>query len=341
LIRIDSIRIEGPANVLKDIDKTRFCTKQSFDSDGVILSDKLNIEGKNINRSGLNSIQFDNRKQTLTVALSSKILAENYYELININTIDQVFDTINKTGIVSIDKSKLDDFAIHMVDFTTNIKGSHKPNDYIQALQLMSLNSRYKVDLYKGKNDDKHKTGIVFTGRQSSFKERCIMYEKITEIVKDKNFISGLKSPLQVINQFSNVLRIENNVCQHRKIREYTNTQNTLISVLNSQAVLPNYKLFQKIKNLSGVQTDLFSFDPDMKLLQIEKIYGQQTIIKELCFDFGLIKDFISKHVKGNISGYVRQYRQIANDLLNSQNQVTGQNENDIIFELENLLKVA
>lgn len=340
MIRIDSIKIEGPADVLKDIDKTRFCTKQSFDPDGVILSDKLNIEGKDINKSGLNSIQFDNRKQTLTVALSSKILAENYYELININTIDQVFDTINKTGIVSIDKSKLDDFAIHTVDFTTNIKGSHKPNDYIQALKLMSLNSRYKVDLYKGKNDDKHKTGIVFTGRQSSFKERCIMYEKITEIVKDKNFISGLKSPLQVINQFSNVLRTENNVCQHRKIREYTNTQNTLLAVLNSQVINPNFKLFQKIKTLSGVQTDLFSYNPDMTLLQIEKRIGRETIIKDLCFDIDLITDFLRKHVKGNVSKYKREYKELANEMLNKTDD-KGQNENDLINEFENLLKVA
>lgn len=340
MIRIDSIKIEGPANVLKDIDKTRFCTKQSFDPDGVILSDKLNIEGKDINRSGLNSIQFDNRKQTLTVALSSKILAENYYELININTIDQVFDTINKTGIVSIDKSKLDDFTIHTVDFTTNIKGSHKPDEYIQALKLMSLNSRYKVDTFKGKNDDKHKTGIVFTGRQSSFKERCIMYEKITEIVKDKNFISGLKSPLQVINQFSNVLRTENNVCQHRKIREYTNTQNTLISVLNSQVINPNFKLFQKIKTLSGVQTDLFSYNPDMTLLQIEKIEGRKQIIKELGFDMDLITDFLRKHVKGNVSNYKKQYRILANELLCKPDD-KGQTENDLINEFENLLKVA
>lgn len=341
MIRIDSIKIEAPDDVLMNIDKSRFDIDMKTDPDGHLVKDILTIDGKNINTIGLNSIQYNNRKNLMSLSLSSKILKDDYFDLININTVDQVFDTINKTGIVEINKSQLDKFKIHTVDFTTNIKGSHKPDDYIQALQLMSLNSRYKVDTFKGAGSNKHKTGIVFTGRQTSFKERCIMYDKHTEIVKDKNFISGLKSPLQVINQFSNVLRIENNVCQHSKVREYTLTDNTLISVLNSQAVLPNYKLFQKIKNLSGVQTDLFSFDPDMKLLQLEKIYGQQTIIKELCFDFGLIKEFISKHVKGNISGYVRQYRQIANDLLNSQNQVTGQNENDIIFELENLLKVA
>ena len=341
MIRIDSIKIEAPNDILSDIDIS--CFDQQIIKDttsGQIKSNLLKLKDES-KKVGLNSILINEKKNTVIMTLSSKILKENYFELININTVGQVFDEINKTGIIKIDDSQANNIIIHSADFTTNLKGTKQPKDYIQALQLMSLNSNYIVTPYTGTGQDKNKNGIVFRGRQKSFKERCIMYHKFDEIIKDKNFIKSLKSPLQVINQFSNVLRIENNVCQHRKIREYTLTDNTLISVLNSQAVLPNYKLFQKIKNLSGVQTDLFSFDPDMKLLQLEKIYGQQTIIKELCFDFGLIKEFISKHVKGNISGYVRKYRQIANDLLNSQNQVTGQNENDLINEFENLLKVA
>jgi hypothetical protein len=328
-------------DVIKNIDKSFAGVEyKPIKKDGVLTSEIYQWKSKDIGVSGINLISFDNKNQNLTLQLSAKVLSENYYDLINVNTIEQVFDNINKTGIVEINKQNASNFKILSCDFTNNIKGDHTPHEYIEACQLMSLNSRYKVDVYNGKGDHNNKNGIVFNGRQKTFKERCIMYGKKDEIIKDRNFIKSLNKPMLMINQFDGVLRSEMNISSFAKIREYSNTANTLMSVLNSNAVNPNYKLFQKIKSKSGVQTDLFSMSQNMKLYEIEKLYGRQTIIKELCFDMDLIHDFIKRHVKGDTHKYIKDYRFIANEMLVTDN-INGQNENNIIFELEQLLKVA
>lgn len=334
--------MQGPNDVIKNINRDVFNQTTKNDRDGCILSDNLTLTGNDIDIVGLNSINYNNLDHSLTLQLSAKILGENYFDLININTIEQVFDKINKSNLIEVDTSKLNCFKIHSVDFTNNIKGPHAPHDYIQALQLMSLNSKYKVDVYRGKGEQNNKNGIVFRGQQKSFKERCIMYHKFDEIKKDKRFLKSLHQPLKVINEFNGVLRPEMNLCSHSKIREYSLTDNTLISVLNSKAVNPNYKLFQKIKSHSGVQTDLFSFNPDVPLYQLEKRYGQEKIIADCNFDTTLIRDFIKKHTgkNSNISSYLKRYREIANEIL-SKKTPAGQNENEIILELENLLAVA
>lgn len=340
MIRIDSIKIEAPNDILSDIDIS--CFDQQIVKDttsGQIKSNLLKLKDES-KKVGLNSILINEKKNTVIMTLSSKILKENYFELININTVGQVFDEINKTGIIKIDDSQANNIIIHSADFTTNLKGTKQPKDYIQALQLMSLNSNYIVTPYTGTGQDKNKNGIVFRGRQKSFKERCIMYHKFDEIIKDKDFIKSLKSPLPVVNSFKDILRMENNITSHKKIREYTLTDNNLMSVLNSTAILPNYKLFKKIKNLSGVQTDLFNYDPDIPFNKIRTQKGDETIIKELNFDMSLIRELIQKHVKGKVSNYIKDFRKTANDMLNNKD-IAGQSENDLINEFENLLKVA
>lgn len=337
MITIDSIKLQGTNDVIKDIDKTHFSRSQKFDKYDVLTSDISTIAGKDIKVCGLNQIAFNNSDESLMLQFSAKILSENYYDLININTIEQAIDRINETGIVIIDKQYLNNFTVLSCDFTNNIKGSHTPHEIIEACQLMSLNSNYKVDNYKAKNI---KTGIVFRGKQTSFKERCIMYHKLDELKKDENFIKSLRLPMQMINQFDGVLRVETNMSSFAKIRKYTLTNNVLMSVLNSSAINPNYNLFRKIKSQSGVQTDLFSYPAEMTFKELVDDYGYREMIRQLNYDMELMKDLVKKHVKGNISRYMKKIKLKANQMLINTTPA-GQSENDIIFELEQLLKVA
>lgn len=342
MIRIDSIKIRGPEVVVNDIDINRFQHVETTDTEDRLIKDNYTIDKKSIAVSGLNSILFNAKNNTIQIALSSKILGNDYYDLINQNNIEKVFDTINNTGIVNINKSELNKFVIDTVDFTTNVKGNYTPNEFINTMQLMSINSKYNIDVFKGcSGEDKHKTGIVFRGQQKSFNERCIMYAKEVEIIKDQEFMKSIKNPLIFLNEFKNVLRVESNMREHRKIREYTNTGNTLISVLESSAINPNYKLFQKIKSQSGWQTNLFDYSEDTPLKVIEKLRGRQGIIEDLNYDFILIKEFLKKHFseKSNISRYIAEYKKVANQLLKEKKPDINQDK--IIIELENLLQTG
>jgi hypothetical protein len=263
---------------------------------------------------------------------------DNYYDLINKNTIEQAFDTIHKTTGLHTDLSRINEWDLQKVDFTKNIKGNYKPNEYIDNIRLI-INGKYNVVDYKGADwNRKVKSGITFMNKATSFKERIIVYDKHTEIGKDKRFKESLNNQLAVMNQFHNVARIECNVTSFKKIRELTGTSNNLVDVLNS-TLNPPYKLFNKIKGKEYVQTDLFDLLSEQKLYQIEKLKGRQGIITELNYDEGLIRDFLKLAINGNPSRYVREYMNI----LNAMQRVDRDEETDnkIMSEFEQLLKAA
>lgn len=336
MIRADSMKIYAPADVITDICRDNFNhSTQTAGNTEKLQTDKLIAFG---NMSGLKRIEIDQKSNQLQIELSAKILMDNYFELINKNTIEQVFDNINASGIIQIDKSRLNEFNTHSIDFTQNLKGQHKPHEYMDTCRMI-INGKYICETYKGVNDNKNKTGITFRGKQKSFRERMIVYDKFTEITKDKKFVQSLNKQLPVINQFAGITRVENNVSQHRKIRELTETSNNLISILNSTAK-PNYKLFQKIKGKEFIQTELFGLPETMKLYEIEKRYGREKIITDLGSDPDLIKDFLKSRLNAkNISRYVREYFA----LLNEMQRVDRDSEfdNEIMTEFEYLLKTA
>lgn len=337
MIRTDSMKIFAPADVITDYDLNCFNhTTKTAGQTKTKQTDKHEAFG---NVSGLKRIEIDNRTNTVQLELSAKILLDNYFDLININTIEQVFDTINKTGIIEIDKSRLNDFSVHSLDFTQNLKGQEQPHVYMDTCRMI-INGKYITETYKGTGDNRHKNGIVFRGKQKSFKERMIVYTKADEIKKDKKFIQSLNNSLKVISQFNGITRVENNVCQHRKIRELTGVNNRLIDILTATAT-PNYKLFQKIKGKDFIQTELFRLPDSMKLYEIEKEYGRRHIIQELNFDIDLIKDFIKSRLgeKSKPNRYYRDYFAVMDTMQRADRDT--EIDNTVMAEFELLLKTA
>jgi hypothetical protein len=79
-----------------------------------------------------------------------------------------------------------------------------------------------------------------------------------------------------------------------------------------------------------------------MKLYEVEKIEGRKQIIKNLNNDIGLIKEFLGRFSKGNLSRTIAEYRQLINELV--PNEIKEQSMIDEIIYLmsnEPTLKVA
>ena len=328
MIRLDTIKLKFPADLVTTINDASF-VREVRSSGGVEVSDKLTA-----NRIGLGckSIEIDNLKRDVVVELSAKILKGGYFDLININTVNQCFDTINSIGIVKLKTNDVIDQAMLLrADVTKNLVVKGPLSQYVEALNHLRVNNRYKVDTYRQKNNN----GIVFQGKQSSFKERMIFYDKAIDVSRDKLLQAEVSLP-KLLNDFSHVLRCETNIAQLRKIRELCGGGNSLLSVLKSDAN-PNLYLFNKV-NSKSVNLELFSQFDGMPFYQVEKLMGQQQIIKELQYDMDLIYQFIESRVRGNVSRYKRRYRSLCYEM--QQGRADAIN-NDLLIEIEQQLKVA
>lgn len=339
MITLDSIKIHAPCDVLTDINLNRFDNQQ-----GVSRAHGQQIKNKDYARgtiTGLKAVEINNIDQSLTIELSAKILLDDYSQLININNIERVFDTVNKSGLITIDKTRINEFDVHSIDSTKNLKGDHRPKQYFDNLMLLPQSIKYTKQAYRGTGDNKHKTGVVFCGKQKTFKERMLCYDKREELLHEKKFLSSVNNPMQVVKDFHNVARIECNLTNYARIREYLKVPDqNLIRILESQSN-PNWTIWKRIKGAAVVQTELFNYPETMKWHELVSYYGLRQICLDCQNDLSLIKDLIRKHtgVKTNVSPQMKKVKQVILSL--DDIEAYPESDNEVLQEFEQLLKTA
>jgi len=226
-----------------------------------------------------------------------------------------LFVEVNKYSPITVNPGQaIEESRVLSMDCTNNLKVSRDPINYISALNQIRINNKYNVTDYREPGNK----GIVIAGKQKTFKERMIFYDKILEINRDK----ALKKESYFINlqgQHTNVLRIESNFTSFAKIQEYTETSTLLKDILNSNEN-PNLKLFDKItKPNKGIQLylELGKF-AGMTLHEIEKRIGMEGIIKLCNYDINLVIQFIKdkREKKTNNSKVIQNYRNVLAEVI-------------------------
>ncbi|MEN9391606.1 MAG: hypothetical protein RL017_904, partial [Pseudomonadota bacterium] len=103
-------------------------------SDGVIVGKK----SLKLNYTGLNVIKIE--KNVCRITISAKILGANYVQGININTIDMVFEMINKSNIIKLKTFELAHYQIHYCDVVINYRINDGENleDYFYSLSMIN-----------------------------------------------------------------------------------------------------------------------------------------------------------------------------------------------------------
>jgi hypothetical protein len=310
MIRLDSIKIKASAESLQSIDFSRMINKSSSTNEGLIISDiwqnhkKVDI--------GIKSIQYNKLEDSLIVEASAKILKNEYIEGINKNTIERVIQEINNTGIIQLNSERF----IHSSDFLScDVTDNILMNDaeIFKKLGKIPLQNKYEITPYNTKSNE----GIVFKGKQKSFKERMIFYNKLVELMcspTNKDF-RGIISP-STIAQFKGIVRVENNLTSFKKIREYLNIPNQkLINVLNSPEKV-NYSIFNKItKGTSPETMRLFTQYEGMMFSEILKIEGYKGIFSSCGYEWATIEQFLKTHNKGNYHRDKHQAIELYNQL--------------------------
>ena len=309
---VDSYKIGFDIGILKDISFSRM-SKNTYEPG--TTSDDGSIEGikttfKQVKHSivnpkkGIKLIEVNETTGRVIIQGSAKVLKDQYKEGINLETFDQVINEYNSTGIIQVDPGDVLTFGeFFTVDISKNMTMDEPVPGYISSLYRLGCNSQYKVDQYR--DGGKFVNGVTFRGKQRSFKERLIFYDKEKDIARDKDL-------RQYSGQYEKVLRAEMNLAQLRRIRHYFSSNN--VSTVLSSQVNANYNLFMKVVSKSSNDLlRLFNETEGLELRYIEKLKGRERIIIEYCqMNWDLVDEFLKTKVKGgSITRYRSEYRKV------------------------------
>ena len=256
LITFDRIKIKSTYKYLLDT-KVKFNEmfhSRSGEKTGLFYSSKDDI---NIPYNLYIAVSYV--KQTLTLEFSSKILKENYPDLISRDTIKKCLTNINQLNICNIDvDSILSNGVVTSVDITYDADLILNDN-LLDALNSQVNNyRRFKWTHYNNE-------GITFTKdvKSKDCTETITLYNKEKEICTshNKNFLNSLSQPQQIMDYFKGKTRFEITLDTPKKIMNYLNLTDTRIfSVLNSDTN-PILILFDKIFNNSVTNISNATFD--------------------------------------------------------------------------------
>lgn len=246
LITFDRIKIKSNYKYLLDT-KVKFNEmfhSRSGEKTGLFYSSKDDI---NIPYNLYIAVSYV--KQTLTLEFSSKILKENYPDLISRDTIKKCLTNINQLNICNIDvDSILSNGVVTSVDITYDADLILNDN-LLDALNSQVNNyRRFKWTHYNNE-------GITFTKdvKSKDCTETITLYNKEKEICTshNKNFLNSLSQPQQIMDYFKGKTRFEITLDTPKKIMNYLNlTDIKIFSVPNSDTNNGDLKrLEQDVRN--------------------------------------------------------------------------------------------
>lgn len=174
-------------------------------------------------------------KQTLTLEFSSKVLQEDYPKLISKETIGDCLERINQLGICQIDtQGILQTGCITSMDVTTDVDLDLTSQVLDTLNERVGNYRRYKWEHYENE-------GIAFSRdvKSRDCKENLILYNKEKELQRHDNlpFLKSIPNKHQMLDYFKGKTRFELSLDTPRKIKRYTDVEDTYImDVLNTNA---------------------------------------------------------------------------------------------------------
>lgn len=348
MVRLDSLKLQIQDDCIDSINQSFI--KESIDRQIIngepidrIKDKKLIGEGKVL---GLKDIHLFN-SGAINVELSAKILKGNYSDLINRNNLEYMVDCLNENKGIQFNKNRLIESAkILSCDCTQNLEVSRDKQEYFTALYELRSNPKYNTKPYekKGKFES-----IVFErdvkNKSSNSFERLVIYDKYNELLKsiDKKTSDENKELVKKylkrngLDWFMNKLRFERRFNHFENIRNsFSIHGNYLLEVLSSpeNVIL---QLFEKINK--NVNTELFDkWRNEKSFKTIEQSEGMGIIIEKCNYDIKLIKHFIQGKVKGNVSSYLKRYKDKIRFLIDKD---SNDFKNGYIDEIVELIKTA
>ena len=316
MIRIDSVKLKLPIHSICGYSEHLEQTQKLVN--GVVIKDTYSSSPK-MSQLGLKKVSITKNSKNesengCVIELSSKILKQDYFNMITQNSLEQLVDQINYSQLIRFDKNQfIENASILSCDITKNIQIENNALllNYLSSVAILPIGDKHNVYTYKSIGN----RGVSWNGKQVTFKERMAFYSKGLEIKKDKKLLHCLT--IAQINRFDNVIRNEINLTQFATIRKYTNSNSLLLQDVLLSTENPNLLLFDKITKRINFDVDLRFFTEwqGMTLYQIEKLEGSKNIVRQFGGDMTKIRSFLDSKVKGKLSKYIKYYRNVATGL--------------------------
>jgi hypothetical protein len=315
LNRIDSIKFEIHTELIT-FDSLKYAERTELDQETGEFK-KWYILKPKYKQIGLNEITINDKKAIISI--SSKLIPELYYEMININTIERYLSKILSLNIIQFDINYvIENSQVRTIDTTNNLIVENV-KEYISDLSIYKINDKFKFENIKNQT-------LIFATKKTRNNERIVLYNKYPELMKKDN--EEFRKLIN-IEPFKNIFRIETRLVNFKTIRESFNIpENKIIDILNSTSNV-NHNSFCKITDIKNIPVQTFNNYKELiemrdlkKRSAIEKRIGQYVIADKLNFDIALIRDFINKNCsdKSNNSAIVREYKELIKSYNNQKN---------------------
>lgn len=220
---------------------------------------------------------INDRRNEIVIEFTGKILKDDYFKLINIDTIHQCLNTINHLGICELDVDGVVQSAeVCRCDVTMDVECPFSMDDVKTHLKASITN--YNKWLYRNCENN----GIEITNNVTSSKhrKRLILYEKGKELRKanNRNFMDWVNDRDGLERHFESKMRFELNLRTKEQVRRFLGTQdNKLMTVLRSTAN-PILTVYDLAINEDRTSTTTVYGKPDKLALLEQCNYDLQAV---------------------------------------------------------------
>jgi hypothetical protein len=357
MVRLDSLKIKFPLSSdfqlnLNDCIRKEITYPEEKQNPNHLIDNPvkipLNIITYDIPKSdlpyGVKSIT--QKMNEVEVELSAKVLGSNYFDGININRIEQVWDTLNTIPQIVLDHAIIEQAMILRCDNTYTLPVSKSIQSIIQILKSYPSNHKYQVNDFKNES-------IVYKHKGSSKRERLILYDKLVELGSDKNNKDFFDSIFKSLDASKNYLRIECNISKFSDMRDLFNVSSIpksgirLIDALTSKEN-PTLKVYNKIMSANNCDTEIDLFQVSeveyykkLKPSQFIDLHGIRNILFKFDNNPNKVREYflnVLGYNKSNVSKIMKDFISEVARIESSQN---NQSIFEVVQEIRDMLKVA
>ena len=330
-ITTDTLKISTPKVHIHTLDESSIKELVNMET-GVIEYSKIKPELLQ-GISGLKSIQI--KPDNLILEFSAKILGNDYFKGISINTIHPALKAIENTGIIKFKdiQKVINSSDVCRVDVNSNVRLDNL-NHTLCMLNKYSMVKDWQSDF---RLDNKNKS-ISFKQKIKTYPLRIIGYCKESELLKSANREFIIQHPK--VHTFSKgIFRVETNVIGFKRIKQQLSiNDNKLKTVLLSDENV-NLNVLNRITKVR-MKPEIKTFKSKKDLLA----YNDAVImLTESNFDLSILESNLIQRVPSlagskNLYRYMKSYAEYANEIKNDIAKEKGLNCDVLLDELKNKL---
>lgn len=219
--------------------------------------------------------------QSLTLEFSSKVLLENYPKLITRTTLKECLENINKLNICTLNTNAIYSDCYITGDITKDIEYKLNYKDYRILNRCVANYRRYRWEHYENEGIRYYKDV-----KTNKLKDSLLIYDKGKEIEKNRDFLSIVDNPQDIIAYFEGKTRFEIDLSNEAKMKKFldiptthidnvfTSKANPILSQFNmifgdgdipDTSYIKNSESYEMMKNLQSCNGDLKKIEQELK----------------------------------------------------------------------------